>query len=439
MDTIKCPNCGKEVNDLNSRCTHCGQPLPKGEPENNQDVNKVQNNAEKRKKISKNSFGFKVLVYVIFIFLLTFISTFSDTMRELLMRVFIIGFIIGVPIAIIYSIVTLIRRKSIKKALKHCGIFASVIFAVFVASVLGMPTSEKEGVEPETQNEVVEKDKEEKEVASSEEAQADDAAQSSAEQVKNEYSRPYAREVELFNNSNYPYITASDLGKYYSNMSGVNIYTIITVEDINENNIQTSLSDGYMFSEFCLDSAYTYQKNYVHEGDKIAIMGTVDKYDSYGFMGTSVKLKNCIIFADGNDAFEYDKGTSDSSLSQYFVLNENVANSTNADLTESEFKGLCKTLDYNDILRNPDNYNDKYCVVSGRVSQIIEGMFNVTLYITDSNGNQWGCTYIYKDGESHLLENDSVTVYGKCDGTATVKTVLGKQVILPRVDLEYIN
>ena len=76
MATIKCPNCGKEVNDLNSRCTGCGQLLPKGEPENNQDVNDVQNNTEKRKKISKNSFGFKVLVYVIFIFVLTFISTY---------------------------------------------------------------------------------------------------------------------------------------------------------------------------------------------------------------------------------------------------------------------------------------------------------------------------------------------------------------------------
>lgn len=108
--------------------------------------------------------------------------------------------------------------------------------------------------------------------------------------------------------------------------------------------------------------------------------------------------------------------------------------------TEDEYKSYCTTLDYNDILRNPDSYNGKYATISGKVDQIIEGWLgSYTIYILDNNGNKWGCTYHYADGESHLLEDDRVTLCGECKGTDTSETVLGKQITLLRVDLEYIN
>lgn len=107
---------------------------------------------------------------------------------------------------------------------------------------------------------------------------------------------------------------------------------------------------------------------------------------------------------------------------------------------ESSYKELCEKYDYNDILRNPDSYKKKYCKIDGTVDQIIEGWFgSYTIYLMDDNGNKWGCTYSYKDGESHVLEGDYISVYGMLDGTGTVNTVLGAQVTLPYVDLEYIN
>ena len=93
----------------------------------------------------------------------------------------------------------------------------------------------------------------------------------------------------------------------------------------------------------------------------------------------------------------------------------------------ANYKASCETFDYQDVLRNPDSYKDRNCVVSGTVEQIIEGWFgSFTIFVTDANGNKWGCVYSYKDGESHLLEGDGVTMYGK-------------QVTMPRVDVEYIN
>lgn len=62
-----------------------------------------------------------------------------------------------------------------------------------------------------------------------------------------------------------------------------------------------------------------------------------------------------------------------------------------------------------------------------------------TLYIVDGNGNKWDCSYRYEDGETHYLEGDWVTVYGTCSGTLNSTTLLGKQVTLPSIDVEYIN
>lgn len=98
------------------------------------------------------------------------------------------------------------------------------------------------------------------------------------------------------------------------------------------------------------------------------------------------------------------------------------------------------TISYEDIMRNPDGNKGKYCTISGTVDQIIEGWFgSFSIFIIDGDGNKWGCTYSYKDGESHLMEGDYVIVSGECMGTDTTRTVLGQQVTMPRIDIEKIN
>ena len=136
-----------------------------------------------------------------------------------------------------------------------------------------------------------------------------------------------------------------------------------------------------------------------------------------------------------NNKNEEDKAMEDE-LSQHFSVNEEVANTS--DITEEEYKNLCKEYSYDEIVRTPDNYKEKYCKLTGTVSQSVEGWFGqYTIYISDMNGNIWGCTYSYDNGEAHMLEGDQVTVYGILDGTTTSETVLGKQVEMPYLYIEY--
>jgi hypothetical protein len=181
------------------------------------------------------------------------------------------------------------------------------------------------------------------------------------------------------------------------------------------------------------------QVNNFHEGDIVGICGEVNDYQDYGMMGLSVELTDCQVFATGSSAESYQLDSSDSELAEYLTVTESVANTTD-DITTEEYISLCSELPYTDILRNEDNYKGKYCELSGTVDQIIEGWFGTyTIYIVDNNDNKWECAYVYKDGESHLLEGDQVTIYGECLGTTTSTTLAGKQITMPYIDVEYVD
>lgn len=246
-------------------------------------------------------------------------------------------------------------------------------------------------------------------------------------------------EQEQFKSGGYAYITNDDLSKYAVNMEGAKVYVVTQVDDMKDGIIQSTLDDGFMMSSFHVGNNYDKYSELIAEDDTVAIAGVVTKTNDYSFAGKSVELENCIIFAVGNEVESYRKDSTDESLSQYLVVTDEVAN-TDDDISKEDYKNLCQQLDYLDILRNPDSYDGKYCVVQGVVDQIIEGWFSsFTIFVVDGNGNKWGCTYSYKDGESHLLEGDSVVMYGKCNGVSNTETVLGKQVTLPHISIEYLD
>ncbi len=244
--------------------------------------------------------------------------------------------------------------------------------------------------------------------------------------------------VELIDTGEYKYITLDDLSRYHANMSGEKFYTVIEVGDIKEGVIQAHVSDGMVFSNF--NPLNNYSKS-IEIGDYVVINGEVGDYTSYGLMGKSLNFDKCSIIEVGSNADSYRRDESDSYFIPLFTVTEDVAKSTNDDeISEEEFKNLCNKLDYEDILRNPDSYNESYCKLNGTVNQVIEGFLGYhTIFINDSNGKQWACSYKYKDGESRFLENDAITIYGTCSGISNAETVMGKQVALPHIDAKYIN
>lgn len=112
----------------------------------------------------------------------------------------------------------------------------------------------------------------------------------------------------------------------------------------------------------------------------------------------------------------------------------------NDDVTENANNSSYNTISYEDIMRNPDGNKGKYCTVSGTVDQIIKGWFGVySIFVVDANDDKWECVYSYKDGESHLMEGDYITVNGECGGVSTAETILGQQVTMPTIDVDRIN
>ena len=354
-----------------------------------------------------------------------------------------------IPIMLICALIAKIKKGNHKKYLKRSLI--SFVGAIIMFIIIGISVNKMDDTEHNSESEIIETSSvqtiEETETEIQDDSETQSEVQSSIiqEEMPSEEEsifeatevKKYSEELEKYNAGEYRYITHSDLVKYHANLVGQKFYTIITVDELDGKVIKSNLDDGYMMSAFNCIKDYSYD---LKEQDSVAIMGTVGDYEDYGFVGKSLKFDDCMVFAVREDARLYSMNKSDEYFNDFFTVTEEVSKSNGGKITEDEFKNLCERLNYEDILRNPNSYKDKYCKLSGTVSQVIEGWFgSYTIYIKDTNGDIWGCTYSYGENESHLLEGDKVTVYGMCDGTANTKTVLGKQVTMPYVEIEYID
>lgn len=106
-------------------------------------------------------------------------------------------------------------------------------------------------------------------------------------------------------------------------------------------------------------------------------------------------------------------------------------------ITREEYIAQCEDLSYSDVSRNPDSYKGRKAVISGTVIQVQEGMLDsVTMRVQTPYGI-WYVTYVRPEGESRILENDQITCYGECNGVETYIAVLGNQVTIPSMRMEY--
>lgn len=112
----------------------------------------------------------------------------------------------------------------------------------------------------------------------------------------------------------------------------------------------------------------------------------------------------------------------------------------------SSYTTTYRTYSYKDIARNPSRYVDKKMKFTGKVMQVSQGLFGgVTLLVNVTRG-EYGfyedsvyCTYTYKAGESKVLEDDIVTVYGTCKGDTTYLSVLGAAITVPKLEVDRIS
>lgn len=112
----------------------------------------------------------------------------------------------------------------------------------------------------------------------------------------------------------------------------------------------------------------------------------------------------------------------------------------------TQYKEQCTAYKYKAIARNPNDYEGKLAKFTGQVVQVEEtedgnvlrvdvtkdeyGIWNDTIYVEYTPKS---------NGESRILENDVVTMYGELDGIKSYTTVLGGKVSIPYLKAQYID
>lgn len=109
-----------------------------------------------------------------------------------------------------------------------------------------------------------------------------------------------------------------------------------------------------------------------------------------------------------------------------------------------EYKNSCSKLNYKDVLRNPEHFEGKDAYWFGEVVQVVgTGDYRVNVNCTKYHYiSGYSCPdtiYVTYSGDTRLIEDDMIKIYGKMDGTKTYTTVLGASVTVPRVNAKYID
>lgn len=245
-----------------------------------------------------------------------------------------------------------------------------------------------------------------------------------------------------FDTSSYIEIDADLLFEYGAYLGGKNAVTVITAESVGsgskEIKAKTSNNNGNFFSIIC---KFNNETN-VEKGAVITVAGSIKEVEKSGtFLDTpTVTLENCTLVGFGEIADEL-KAEADSQLQACETAKQEMEARVEAEKQQEldEYASQCITVDYSDVERNPDNYKGEKVKISGKVIQVSEGFLDSVTLRVSCNGNVWYVTYSRKEGESRILENDSITCYGECDGVQSYLTVLGAQVTVPSMKMKYYN
>lgn len=115
-----------------------------------------------------------------------------------------------------------------------------------------------------------------------------------------------------------------------------------------------------------------------------------------------------------------------------------------AEEIEALYKTSCTPYTYDEIARDPDRYVNTEGVYTGEVVQVLESGNNLEMRVNITWGRYSYSDTIYvfytkKAGESRILEDDIITIYGTNKGTISYESVMHTTITLPRVDAKYIE
>ena len=257
--------------------------------------------------------------------------------------------------------------------------------------------------------------------------------QKSTEEILQEYEN----EGHLITN-----IDADILYQYGAYYTGYAAHTAFVVKDTDGDSIKatTESNNSFMFSFVCNfeDEA---EIESIEEDMLVELVGVIEEQS----FGKTITLNSCHILNTGESVQNFVDTLAEGKeqqISDAESLKESIeAAAAEAEVQDrEEYKASCVTVDYDDVARNPDNYKGQNIVVSGEVIQVSEGWFNSVVLRVDIGDNKaWYVTYYREDGESRILENDNVTLYGECTGVESYTSIMGNTVTVPGLSAKIVE
>ncbi len=106
--------------------------------------------------------------------------------------------------------------------------------------------------------------------------------------------------------------------------------------------------------------------------------------------------------------------------------------------TEDDYENVS----YDNLARNPDDYEGELVQNSGRVIQVVDGETEVNLRIATASDGYDDVVLVYYDPsivDSRILEDDNVTYYGRSKGLYTYESTMGGEITVPLVQIHKIT
>lgn len=113
---------------------------------------------------------------------------------------------------------------------------------------------------------------------------------------------------------------------------------------------------------------------------------------------------------------------------------------SSATININQFKSQCTKISYSDLAHSTEKYINKKVAITGQVVQVQETGSSVILRVNmtkDKYGvyeNTIWINYTMKSGDSHIIQNDIINIWGSVKDRKTYSTILGGSVTLPEID-----
>ena len=96
------------------------------------------------------------------------------------------------------------------------------------------------------------------------------------------------------------------------------------------------------------------------------------------------------------------------------------------------------TLDYEDVMRYPENHQGDKVKLDGKVIQVL-GSKNSGFQVRFSISGTSDVVYVYISGvDYNILENDRMTIYAVIKGTKTYTSILKQSITIPSLQADYV-